>query len=97
MLSPVLLQTLRQYWRQAKPKQWLFPRESPDQPISGNDIAAVFHNAARRAGITKEVSAHSLRHCFARSLQANLSPQRPNNLEPNGSTICSTCLLRSCS
>ena len=52
MLSPVLLETLRQYWRQAKPKQWLFPGESPDQPISGNDIAVVFHNAARRAGIT---------------------------------------------
>ena len=42
MLSPVLLDTLRQYWRQAKPKQWLFPGETPDQPISGNDISMVF-------------------------------------------------------
>src|SRR5215470_1364965 len=62
MLSPVLLDTLRQYWRQTKPKQWLFPGRTPDQPITGNDIFMVFHNAVRHAGITKKVSPHSLRH-----------------------------------
>jgi len=30
-----------------QPKQWLFPGENPDQPISDNDVFAVFHNAVR--------------------------------------------------
>jgi site-specific recombinase XerD len=65
MLSPVLLQTLQQYWRYEHPKVWLFPGATPGQPISGNDVFGVFHNALRRAGITKPVSPHSLRHAFA--------------------------------
>ena len=65
MLSPVLLELLRQYWRYCHPKQWLFPGARPGQPISNNDVFAVFHHAVRRAGITKPVSPHSLRHSFA--------------------------------
>jgi site-specific recombinase XerD len=65
MLSPVLLQTLQQYWRYEHPKVWLFPGATPGQPISGNDVYGVFKNALRRAGITKPVSPHSLRHGFA--------------------------------
>jgi len=56
MLSPVCWIPYRSTWRQHKPKEWLFPGDNPGQPISGNDIFMVFHNAVRRAGHYKKVS-----------------------------------------
>jgi len=85
MLSPVLLDTLRQYWRHTKPKQWLFPGETPDQPISGNDIFMVFHNAVRRAGIIKKVSPQfpSSQLCHAPAGVGHRSAHHP---DPDGAS-----------
>ena len=65
MLSPKLLDTLRGYWRAARPKEWLFPGDRPGQPITTSAVEAACQSARRLAGITKPVTPHSLRHAFA--------------------------------
>jgi len=65
MLSPKLLDTLRSYWRDVRPKDWLFPGDHPGQPITTSAVEAACQVALRLSGITKPVTPHSLRHAFA--------------------------------
>ncbi len=65
MLSPKLLQILRDYWRVAHPKEWLFPGERPGQPITRTAVECACQKAHRLSRITKPVTPHSLRHAFA--------------------------------
>ena len=71
-LSPKLLETLREYWRWMKPKTYLFPGtvngSRADKPITAKMLWAACQEAARRAGITKSVAPHLLRHSFATHL-----------------------------
>ena len=68
-LSTVLLETLREYWRYKKPKDYLFPgRGKKNQPIIGKTIWNACLQAARFAVITKHVTPHTLRHSFATHL-----------------------------
>jgi site-specific recombinase XerD len=73
MLSPNLLQALREHYRslRRKPAVWLFPGNrwhTADHPISSKVIWQACSEAARLAGISKEVHPHTLRHCFATHL-----------------------------
>lgn len=68
MLSPELLQFLRMYWRAERPQDLLFPSPNPGKPLDRTGVQMVFRSAKRRAGITKNVSPHSLRHAFATHL-----------------------------
>lgn len=66
MLAPRLLEALREYWRARRPQSaFLFPGQSPVRPIRTKSIFFAVRKAARLAGITKRVSPHTLRHCFA--------------------------------
>jgi site-specific recombinase XerD len=65
MLSPKLLETLRTYWRAARPKEWLFAGKIPGQPITTDAVQLGCENARRLSGIGKPISPHSMRHAFA--------------------------------
>jgi len=71
-LNPELLETLRAYWRWRKPKEYLFPsrgeRRGADVPLSDKTVWHVCGDAARKAGITKHVTPHTLRHSWATHL-----------------------------
>ena len=65
MLSPKLLDILRNWWRVEKPKQWLFPGDIPGQHISKDAVEQACQKARRRCPIPKATTPHSLRHAFA--------------------------------
>lgn len=74
LLSPVLLERLRVWWRVARAQGkmldggWLFPGQNPVRHLSARQLNRAIHAAADEAGIEKHISMHSLRHAFATHL-----------------------------
>jgi len=69
MLSPKLLATLRVYWKASRPAgPHLFPGREPGKLLTRAAVHKALIKAARRGGITKRVSPHTLRHSFATHL-----------------------------
>lgn len=77
MLSPVLLDLLRQWWKvrsrrhdRDKPaaERWLFPGRSLNAPMTTRQLNRLFHEAVDAAGIKAGVTLHTLRHSFATHL-----------------------------
>ena len=64
MLSPKLLEILRDWWRVEKPKLWLFPGDIAGRPISKDAVKQACQKAHRRCGIPKPITPHSLRPLF---------------------------------
>jgi len=70
LLSPRFLIVLRKYYKEYSPKNWLFEGVDGGQ-YSGRSIQKIVQNAAKKAGIKKKVSVHTLRHSFATHLLEN--------------------------
>ena len=69
MLSPVVLEVLREYVKIDRPYHWLFPAgHRGDRHITTRTIQEAVNQAAKRAGIEKRVTPHILRHSFATHL-----------------------------
>lgn len=67
-LPQTLLKTLRAYWKESRPRLWLFPGKDPRRALHSTTAERAFHQACRRAGVTKAVSFHTLRHSYATHL-----------------------------
>jgi len=74
MLSPLLLERLRAWWRAGRAQGklldggWLFPGQNPVNPMSTRQLNRICHLAAAAADIDKRVSMHTLRHSYATHL-----------------------------
>ena len=74
MLSPVLLDILRCWWREGRARGllldggWLFPGQNPVNSLSTRQLSRAIRAAAATAEIEKRVSMHLLRHSFATHL-----------------------------
>jgi len=77
MLSDGLLELLRRYWPERSKRhdigippeeRYLFPGRTAGRPLTTRQFNRLFHEARKRAGITKPVNIRSLRHSFATHL-----------------------------
>jgi integrase/recombinase XerD len=68
MLSPRLLEALREYWKEYRPTELLFFAGQRTQPLDRRNVSNDCRRIARRAGLKKRVTPHILRHTFATHL-----------------------------
>lgn len=68
MLSARLLEVLREYWKAYRPSAWLFFGKDRQRPLDRGTVNHACAVIARRAGLSKRISPHTLRHTFATHL-----------------------------
>ena len=68
VLSQIMLDMLRNYWRKSRRKVesgWIFPGQCSSKAVTPATVGAVYKQAKERAGISKRGGVHGLRHAFA--------------------------------
>ncbi len=70
LLSTTVLNDLREYFKEWRPKKWLFEGENGTL-YSPTSIAKIINQAALKANVRKKVTPHMLRHSFATHLLEN--------------------------
>jgi site-specific recombinase XerD len=73
ILSQKSLDILREYWKVYKPKDWLFEGIEKGTHIAGRSAQDIFKKAVKKAGITRNMSIHVLRHSFATHMLEGIS------------------------
>ena len=68
LLAQRTLEVLRDYWKEYRPQDWLFPGKPATEPLSVSSVQKVFEKVLLRARIKKHASVHTLRHSFATHL-----------------------------
>ena len=93
MLADNLLGGLRAYFKAVRPKApWLFPGQKPGRPITTGAVREALHKATEKAGLTKKVTPHVLRHSFATHLLETGADIRTVQLLLGHASIRSTAL-----
>ncbi|WP_445456453.1 tyrosine-type recombinase/integrase [Flavobacterium sp. HNIBRBA15423] len=67
-LSPKILEMLRNYYIEYKPKTWLFEGQSKGEQYSEQSLQNILKQALQKTKITKPVTLHWLRHSYATHL-----------------------------
>ncbi len=67
-ISTNMLNMLRSYYKMYRPQQYLFESSSTGRFYSDTSIRNIIKRAAKKAGIKKNVSPHTLRHSYATNL-----------------------------
>jgi len=75
MLSDNNLKILRLYWKKYQPETFLFPGKDPTRPISSRTIEKVIVASAKKAGIKKNVTVHTMRHYVECFIMVSVTPQ----------------------
>lgn len=68
MLSDTLRTILRKHYSVSRPKLYLFENPRTGRVFEDSMFQRAFHRARLKAGITKSITFHTLRHCFATHL-----------------------------